>query len=207
VPQLYTNAFPHRGPVQVSVVVDPVAAVYASRSDKEAVTFGSLNLRLRFALFDPCDLGLMAGYLLGSMDAKCTLWSNEHHAVALDLGTLVNLGPYVWLNSAALYTYRHPSWFAVTFNTGANYWTREKYLPALLSNLPTFDARGPYVHAGISFETPGWFSIQPEFNVFRQVGTGDRITFMTFGIGFHFNHQRVTPPQPPLNTHTAEVNR
>jgi hypothetical protein len=106
----------------------------------------------------------------------------------------------LWLNSAVLYSLRHTSGFALTFNGGFSYWFRnERFTIESGERARTYNAQGPYGRAGISIETPGWFSLQPEFNVFQQIASGDRVTFMTFGIGFHFNHPRIAEaaPAPP----------
>jgi hypothetical protein len=202
-PGLYTNAFPHKGSVQPTIVLEPVR-VTSSASRAVPVSrmteAGDIHIRLRVELPGPCDLGLMFGVVRAGADAKCALFSNDSHAIALDVGILATFfleltgsTRSVWLNSAALYSWRHSSGFAVTLNTGASYWFVGDSLYTLdfSSASPSFRVRGPYARAGIGFETPGWFSLQPEFNVFQQIAAGDRVTFMTFGFGFHFNH-----PQP-----------
>jgi hypothetical protein len=143
-----------------------------------------------------CDIGFMLGIPRAGTDVKCTIWQTDEQAVALDAGTLaslVDLGSTkvsFWLNSAALYSWRHSSGLAVTLNGGFSYWFRnnQSFKVEFMNQARALDTQGPYARAGVSIETPGWFSLQPEFNVFQQLGSGSLVTFVTFGIGMHLNH-------------------
>jgi hypothetical protein len=200
-PGLYTSAFPHQGSVQTTFVVEPVSwllAAPAQNRERNQQGVGDVHLRLRIALPASCDMGLMFGLIRAGADVKCTVWQEELQAIAVDVGTLAAaLDPSstkgsVWLNTAALYSIRHPTGFAATLNAGFSYWARtdDRYGLEFL-NASSLDARGPYLRAGFSIETPGWFSLQPEFNVFQQVLAGDRLAFVTLGVGFHLNHPKI----------------
>jgi hypothetical protein len=197
-PGLYTSAFPHQGSAQTTFVVEPVSWLLAAprqTQERSQRGIGDLHLRLRIALPASCDMGLMFGLIRAGADVKCTVWQDELQAIAVDVGTLAaaieptSTKGSVWLNTAALYSIRHPTGFAATLNAGLSYWARPDARYGLeFLNPSSLDARGPYLRAGISVETPGWFSLQPELNVFQQVFAGDRLAFVTLGVGFHLNH-------------------
>jgi hypothetical protein len=196
-PGLYTSAFPHKGYPQPTLVVEPVSWLSSPNQPSDGQRgFGDVHLRLRVELPKSCDIGFMLGAIRAGTDVKCTVWQTDEQAVAVDggaLASLVDLGSTkasFWLNSAVLYSWRHALGIAVTLNSGFSYWLRndQTFKVEFMSQARSLDAQGPYVRAGVSLETPGWFSLQPEFNVFQQVSSGSLVTFMTFGIGMHLNH-------------------
>jgi hypothetical protein len=167
-------------------VVEPITLLLSpvDKGPRDDRAYAEVHLRLRVELPGPCDIGFMLGFPRAGTDLKCAVWQTDTQAIALDIGTLASAADpastkgSLWLNSAALYSWRHNSGFAITLNAGLSYWFRGDRFKVDLTfargGSPALDARGPYARAGVSVETPGWFSLQPEFNVFQQINAGSR---------------------------------
>jgi hypothetical protein len=207
-PQLYTTAYSHRGSSEFSLAVDPVyVATVPGETDSPLVWLGDVQARWRFEAGEHCDIGLLLGIPRVGVDGKCAFFQKKHHALALSAG--VSLTPFEgWLSAPLLYTYRNDGW-AITVNGGiaglgssAGRFTLTKSSSGLPRSVNT-DLGGTYVRGGLSFAFGGRPRWQPEVNVYHQV-RGDRVTFVTFGIGFHFGGPiQATDPFAPADAEPA----
>jgi hypothetical protein len=203
-PQLYTTAFSHRGRPEVGLAFEPIAAAaHQNPREPALVTLGDVQIRVRLALGDHCDLGVLVGVPRLGMDFKCALLQTRHHALALDVGGSATLFGSGWGNVPLLYTYRAEE-SSVTFIAGVSAYTEGRGFYNLVSdgrnrdlNVTYLDTGGAYVRGGIGFALGGTPRVHPEINVYHQV-RGDRVTFVTFGLGFLFGRaSRVVDPFPP----------
>jgi hypothetical protein len=192
-PQLYTTAYSHRGPPEVSIGLDPVYVASNPSSTKSVYWFGDVQVRLRLQAGKHCDVGLLVGLPRIGADGKCSLVQTKNHALALSAGVSATIWD-MWFNGLVLYTFRNDGW-ALTFQGGSALMVpldKASRSPLSLNNtgsglkaeFGSLDNRGVYARGGLSFSFGGNPRWQPEVNVYHQLHN-DRITYITFGIGFH----------------------
>jgi hypothetical protein len=214
-PQLYTTAYSHRGPSEFAMAIDPVYNAIVPGKPENAVWFGDFQLRWRFEAGDHCDIGLLLGLPRIGGDLKCAFVQTKHHAFALSAGASATIWD-LWLNAPLLYTVRNNGW-AFTVQGGIAGLASQSGGFASLGGpkgelgppVVSADIPGTYLRGGISFafgEGPRW---QPEINLYHQL-RGDRVTFITFGVGFHFGGPIVAtdpfaPKEPPPAVGPGEV--
>jgi hypothetical protein len=192
-PQLYTTAYSHRGPPEVSIGLDPMYVASSPGSTKSVYWFGDVQVRLRLQAGKHCDVGLLVGLPRIGADGKCSLVQTKNHAVALSAGVSPTIWD-MWFNGLLLYTFRNDGW-ALTFQGGSALMApldKASGSPLSLNNtgsglkaeFGSLENQGVYARGGLSFTFGGHPRWQPEVNVYHQLHN-DRITYITFGIGFH----------------------
>jgi hypothetical protein len=207
-PQLYTTAYSHRGSSEFSLAVDPVyVASLPGKQESPIVWLGDVQARWRFEAGEHCDIGFLLGLPRLGLDLKCAFLQTKNHALALSASASAT--PFEgWVNAPLLYTYRKDGW-ALTMSggiaglgTNARRYTLTKSSGGLPYSVSA-DVAGTYLRGGLSFSFGGHPRWQPEVNVYHQV-RGDRVTFVTFGIGFHFGGPiQATDPFAPADAEPA----